>query len=118
ADAGPGVDAGPFIVGPHAPYPQMPANSGVVLANPSLVTITYASDPNAAARESFGDFVFGTQWYGAWRGDYGVGSGTHAAKVRWPGAPPGQLDQSSAGGLIAAAVLDGGLPPPDAGTVY
>jgi hypothetical protein len=114
-----GVDGGPFIVGPHQAYPSVPWNGGPVLTQPNLVTVTYATDPNAAARETFDDWVFASQWYATWRGEYGVGPGTHLAKVRWAGAPPLQLDETSVGSLLLDAIADGGLPAAaDGGVLY
>jgi hypothetical protein len=122
-DAGTGdaglVDSGVFVVAAHQPYPTMPWNGGPVLAQPNLVTVTYATDPNAGTREAFGDWVFTSQWYQAWRGEYGIGPGVHLGKVRLSGTPPSQIDETSAGALLLDALADGGLPTvSDGGVLY
>ncbi len=118
ADAG-GGDAGPFVVGAQEPYPTVPWNGGSVLGQPNLVTITYDTDLNASTREAFDDWVLTSQWYQGWSGEYGVGPGTHIAKVHWSGSPPAQLDETTVGSMLLDAVTDGGLPwSPDGGTLY
>jgi hypothetical protein len=113
--SGTGTDGG-FVVGSRISYPVMPSGSGVVLAAPNLVSVTYAVDTNAGTREALGDWMLASQWFATWRGDYGVGSGTHLAKVRLSGSPPATLDENGVGALLLGAIADGGLPSPTAAT--
>jgi hypothetical protein len=113
-----GFDAGSWTPGPHQPYPAVPWHGGPTLQQPKLVTLTYATDPNAGLRGPFGDFLFTSEWFAAWRGDYSVGPGAQLATVQLDGGPAPDLDETSAGAVVVNAIASGAAPPPDAGDVF
>jgi hypothetical protein len=94
--------------------PQARAHGAKIIAHPELVTITFTDDPNKAAFEAFGDAIVGSDWLTAVGADFGVGTGTHAAKVSL-GAAPASLDYNGVQSLIESKITDGTLPAPDAG---
>src|SRR5689334_11023580 len=70
---GGGSGGGGFVPGKHAVPPLIPSQGGPVLAQPKLVTITFADDPNGPMDEAFGDWVMTSSWLAAAQTDYGVG---------------------------------------------
>lgn len=69
-----GVDAA--VVPAFIPeMPQIVDQGGVVLAAPTVVTVVWASDPNRAAYEAFGDAVGASDYWKA-TAEYGIGAAT------------------------------------------
>jgi hypothetical protein len=77
----------------HAPLPQVPKHHDALLKNMRLVTVTYDDDPNRAAAEAFGNFIFGSSYYKLFTTEYGFGGGMQVATVHVPGPAP--LTQST-----------------------
>ncbi len=98
--------------------PQLTHFSGPVLAKVELVTITYADDPLRATDEAFGDFVVASDWISAAGKDYGVGPGTHRAKIELPQSAPAQIADYQIDGSLTQWIAQGTVPPPDGETLY
>lgn len=80
-DAGP-PDAPPgFVTAPHTLLPVLLPHHGVVLDHVQLVTVTYDGYADRAGVEAFGDAIVTSPWYATVGAEYGVGAGTHLAKV-------------------------------------
>jgi hypothetical protein len=69
-----GVDAGPFTMASHPPYPQLPKLGTAVISNMRLVTVTVPGDPLAAGYNAFGDFLVQSTWLKALASEYGLGT--------------------------------------------
>lgn len=115
-DAG-GADAG-WKEAPHDPFPEVPTAGGPVLAHPALTTVTFAGYAYADDMESWGDWVVSSPWLTAVGADYGVASGTHAAKIRLTTSAPTTMTDADVRTLLAARVADHTLPAPTADTLY
>ena len=109
---------GPFMTAPHTPYPQLSPHSGTVLPNINLVTITYSDYPYTSEVYAFGDKVFGSAWFKAAGSEYGVTSGTHAAKVVLPETAPSSMTGQGIPARINQAIMDGTAPPAGPGSMY
>ena len=107
---------GPFSEAPHT-LPVVTANGGPVLANPMLVTITYADDTNRAFEEALGAFMPTSKWLEETGKQYGVGAGT-SATVELSQNSPTTIDDSAIQSFIASLITNGTAPDPvgDAGT--
>ncbi len=80
-DAGsPDAPAG-FVTAPHTALPLLSPHHGVLLDHVQLVTITYDGYADRAGVEAFGDAIVASPWYATVGTEYGVGAGTHVAKV-------------------------------------
>ncbi len=93
ADGGPGVDGGGDAPttegGPDAGTDAYPAfkpdigtlvnHGGTLLAAPEIVTITWATDPNTAQLQKFGDEIGASAYWRGAVGEYGVGPATSGA---------------------------------------
>lgn len=102
-------DGGPFQIGPHAPFPQIPTLGGPTLTAPHLVTVTfdgYADDAQVAA---FGDFLVASSWLSVVGKDYGVGTATHT-HVQLGTPPTGTIADSDVQAFLAAHIADSTLP--------
>jgi hypothetical protein len=89
---------GPFATATHEAFPQVPNNGGKRLQNPKIVTVTFENYAHKDDVESWGDFVVGSQWITTVGADYGIGQGTHVAKVVIPASvyvPPNNLQDSA-----------------------
>jgi hypothetical protein len=104
---------GGFQTAAHTPMPQAIPHGGKIIAHPQLVTITFSDDSFATMENAFGDAIVGDPWMTTTGNDYGVGTGTSAAKVTL-GAAPASLDFAGVQTLIEGKINDGTLPAPDA----
>jgi len=88
--------------------PQIKNNGGSVLARPSLVTVTWSSDPNAQTFEDFGDALGGSSYWREATSEYGVGAAVSGPDlhVRMTDAPPSAMTDDDLEQLIAARVKD------------
>ena len=113
-DAAGAPDApGGFQTAAHTPMPQAIPHAGKVIAHPQLVTITFSDDSFASMENAFGDAIVGDPWMTATGADYGVGTGTHAAKVT-VGAAPASFSFAGVQSFIEGKINDGTLPAPSA----
>lgn len=105
---------GPFMTAPHTPLPLVAKHSGTILQHVKLVTLTYSDYPAAsrAAVEGWGDAIVGSSWYQTVGAEYGVMSGTHAAKIQIGPAPTTTLEDVAIEAKIKALVMAGTVPPP------
>lgn len=126
-DADTGVDAAtpPEDAAPEAaarvaptPLPVIPNQGGPVLANPELVTITWAGDPIADDLEAF------DQWWGTsdtWKtimAEWGVGPAIYSGKTRLQTAAPATLGQDDIANLLLGGFADGSIPAPNGSRIY
>ncbi len=101
---------------------QMQSQGGTILKNPTLVTITWASDPNAAAFNDFGDKLGASKFWKTATGQYGVGAMTSGAANHVSIST--ELGASMEAGDIEAWFLSqltaspSPLPAPDGNTIY
>jgi hypothetical protein len=124
ADAAPATDAaevsdvtadGPFVSAAHTAFPTVPKGSGPVLANPQIVTVTFADHPDVTQLSAFGDWIATSSWLSAVGKDYGVGLGTHA-HVTLPTPAKTAFTDADVQQAIADGISSGALPSADAGT--
>jgi hypothetical protein len=115
-DASPEADADAgFSEAPHMSL-TIPNNGGPVLANPTLVTITFAGDPERSFAEGLGAYLVTSPWLSAVGPEYGVGLGTQVT-VELAQTAPGIIDDSTIQSLIASLIIDGAAPSPSGGSV-
>lgn len=72
---------------PKEPYPafildapQLHVNAAPMIKSPTIVTVTWASDPNAAKLEAFDDQLGTSDYWKTTVGEYGVGAATSGDK--------------------------------------
>jgi hypothetical protein len=102
--------------------PQLQNNGGSVLKTPTVVTVTWSSDANAAYYEAFGDGLSGSSYWKTIVGEYGVGdvvSGS-ANHVSLTTAPPTSWADSDIATWVAqqASSATSGFPAPTGETIY
>jgi hypothetical protein len=102
---------GGFAPGPHAEPPLVPSQGGPVLEHVELVTVTFSDDPHAALVQGFGDWAVGSDWLAA-ASEYGVGTGTHFAKIALAEAAPATATRDEIEALLVARMDDGTIPAP------
>ncbi len=113
--------SGGFETAAHLPYPQIPTEDGPTLASATIVTVSFAGDPNAVPLSAFVDWLAQSGWPAAVAGEYGVRTLEHRAHVTLSETAPGAVADSDIAALIAAKTADGTVPsaaPPEAPFVY
>ncbi len=117
---GPGyVDAGAPVPGQLA-LPQVSYEGGPLLAQPTLIAVTYAGDPEAPDLEDFVASIGCTAYWRATAGEYGIGDAVAGPPVRVAESAPANLNDSVLGAWLARKI-DGNdplFPRPAPGTVY
>jgi hypothetical protein len=103
---------------PHPGMPQIPRNGGVVLHDPTLVSVTFPGDPLAAKIQAFGEQVGNLAWWSTVHADYGVGPARSGGHVAIATAPPAVIMDSQVQAWVVARIADGTLPAPTDQTVY
>jgi hypothetical protein len=106
-------------------FPQVQNNGGLVMAKPTIVSITWDADPSQSYFDAFADTLGGTSYWNATTSEYGVGpvvSGT-VNHVHNAGTPPTTLQDSDLQALVqanAGNTADGGAgwPAPTSNTIY
>jgi hypothetical protein len=117
-DAAPMIDAG-FMTAPHTPLPMLDKHSGSILSGVKLVTMTYTGYTLKSQVEAFGDYIVTSPWYTDSGMEYGVGAGTHAAKVDVGALPTMPLSDTKVDALMQSWVKTGKVPmPPATGNQY
>lgn len=103
------ADASAPFAAAHSALPIVTDQGGPILANPHLVTITYAGfalDPDVHA---FGDFVVASSWLTTVGAEYGVGAGTHTHVVLSDSAPATTTSADTVA-YLSQKIADGTLP--------
>jgi hypothetical protein len=81
-DTGPEVDPGaPSDTYPAFPtnMPQIVSNGGYVMTSPTIVTVTWSSDPAGGKFEGFGDAIGASDYWKQIVSEYGIGPATSGA---------------------------------------
>ncbi len=60
----------------HAPLPVVPEGGGGVFSAPQVIAVTFDSDPNQKALETFSSWLVQSSWFQSVGQQYGVGPGT------------------------------------------
>ncbi len=103
---------------PHPAMPQIPHYGGVVLHDPTIVTVTFAGDPWAKQLQAFGEQVGGLRWWSTVHEGYGVGPGHDGGHVALAETPATSLSDADIEQCLAKRVADGSLPPPTDQSIY
>ncbi len=136
------LDAAVAYPADHTPMPLVDYNGGRVLANPKIVTVTFANDDAqmVSRMQQFGDIITTTPWWTAVSAEYCqqpgnkpcIGPGSSGGHVVINDPPAAVYNDSSQGGAsdlqdfikahITGTSGDGGItadfPPPDDNTLY
>jgi hypothetical protein len=122
ASSAPLADGAPFVEGSasdtgfspaaHAPFPQIPNNGGRILANPQLVTVTFADYPYESDVQAFGDWIVTSNWLTTVGQEYGVGAGQQVQKVVLNDVLPASVLPADVEQLLEERIADGSLPAP------
>ena len=101
---------------------QLKLNGGPLVTAAKIVTVTWSTDPNAAALESFDDKLGASDYWKTTIGEYGIGAATSGAAnhVHVTTAPPAASTAQEVETWLAAQVGNaaGGWPAYDASTIY
>lgn len=109
---------GEFIMQPHPAFPTLQGTTDAVIPHPKLVTITFPGDPNGPKVEAFDEALVTSDWVKNVGADYGVGDGTHIAKVVMPNPLPKPADEPYVLQQIDEQMTAGLIPKPDDNTIY
>ncbi len=116
--AGGGAGGVEFVMQPHPAFPELNGSKSAVIKSPKLVTITFPGDVNEADIQAVGDQLVTSDWIKAVGADYGVGDGTHLAKVVMPEPAPATLKESDLFTAVDQQIAAGLIPKPTADTMY
>jgi hypothetical protein len=94
--------------------PHIPANGGPTLAHPTVVTVTFAGDPERATVEQLDSYLVTSPWLGAVGPEYGVGLGTNV-NVELTMAAPATVDDLGIQAILESIIAAGTVPDPDGG---
>ena len=109
-------DAGPACPPrTHPSFPQVPYKGGALLRNPELVTITFGGFDLTEEVGRFGDWIVGSDWLTTVGAEYGIGAGTHAAKVALTDSAPSIVSLSDIAAFLDQKAREGTIPRPSAG---
>ena len=108
----------PFVTYPHPGYPPMPPGGSAIIPKIELVTITFSGWAYEGTAQAFGDAIVQSDWLKTVGADYGVGLGTHKAKVVIPTAAPASISDGQIPNLINQQIQSGNAPKPTANTLY
>jgi hypothetical protein len=97
--------------------PQELDLGGHVSRTPTLVPITYASDPLESQLDAFTGSLGCSDYWRAVVSDYGVGAGV-STPVHLQGAAPSGITEQGIANWIGSAIGDGTLPAPTPETIY
>ncbi|MFO0589286.1 MAG: hypothetical protein U0441_17240 [Polyangiaceae bacterium] len=113
-----GTGGSEFVMQPHPPFPTIQGMKSAVIAHPKLVTITFQGDTNESKVQAFDDLLVTSDWVTTVGADYGVGAGTHLAKVVLPFECPTPTTEPDILQLIDEQITAGAIPKPDDNTIY
>jgi hypothetical protein len=115
SDGGAGPEAGPAEV---PLLPLVPYQGGHVIAHLKLVTITFEGFPFQADVQAFGDWIVSSEWLQTVGQEYGVGTGSHIAKLALRYTPPAVVGAPDIEQYLAYGITSGVFPKPDPDTLY
>ncbi len=113
ADATADTSDAPFEAAAHA-LALINGNGGPVLAHPTIVTVTYANDPQRVAAEQTSSYLATSPWLSAVGAEYGVGLGINV-NLELPGSAPTTIEDSAIQALVQSLVVSMMAPDPDGG---
>lgn len=87
---------------------QLADNGGSILAQPTIVSVTWSADPSAARFEEFGDSIGPSKYWSAVTAEYGVGPASSGAAnhVRIDGTPPASMSDTQLEAFVRDHVAD------------
>ena len=110
------VALSPLLAGctadPSQFLPHVTSLGGAVMANPQLVTITFANDDARPALEAYAQWIVHSQWLAAVGAEYGIGSGSVLGVSERTDNAPVRITDDEIVSLIAAGIADGSIPQP------
>jgi hypothetical protein len=109
---GSGGSGGVFTTAPHNPLPVIPTAGGPMLEQVELVTVTFSGYAYESQVQDYGDYIVGSKWLTEVGKDYGVGTGTHLAKIVLNEQPPSFITDDQIQLWLAQKIGDGSLPAP------
>jgi hypothetical protein len=126
ADSGAGPDGGATsdAGNPDSGYRFFPRHDWPLISNPGghpvnpsvqLVTITFAGYPFTSQVEALGDYLVQSSWLTDFGSEYGVGPGTHLAKLHladYDASKPQTISDLDIESLVLRDIDAGILPPP------
>ena len=108
----PAVDAGPSTY-----LPQVRNAGGHVMQTPTIVPITFDSDPLQPALDDFTAALGCSSYWQTVASDYGIGEPV-STPVHLSDPPPASMTEQSIASFIGSAIASGTLPPPTPETIY
>lgn len=128
SDSGKGDGATDAASDGHTPsgtYPAFPVdtptvmdNGGPVLSAPTIVTVTWSSDPSAATWNTYDDTIGASMYWNAINSEYGVGAATSGGHVSLTTPAPTQMSDQDLDTLVSTNVKNGMWPASTANTLY
>jgi hypothetical protein len=106
-----GSGDGGFQTAAHQPFPLVTNFDGGVLPSVQLVTLTYPLYPHTASVQGWGDYAVGSEWIRITGGEYGVGTGSHLAKIVLPDPAPAQVTDALIQQSLFSYIAHGVIPP-------
>jgi len=107
-----------FVPAPHAPFPLVTDHGGPLIKNIELVPVYFGEDPLRADLERFNRWIVGSNYWQQTGAEYGVHPGTLLPAVQFESVTAASISDAEIASWIDARVADGGLPKPNANTVY
>lgn len=100
-------------------FPTIGNQGGPIFAKPRVVTVTWASDPQAATFRAFDQAIGASSYWKTVTGEYGVGPATNV-DVTISSAPPAQWQDTEIDAWVKqeAQSSTSGWPAPDGETMY
>ncbi|CAN5894042.1 hypothetical protein BH11MYX4_BH11MYX4_07850 [soil metagenome] len=111
------VDATTAHVTPP-PLPVIPNQGGPILANPELVTVTWAGDPIADGLEAFDTWLITSATWKTMMAEWGVGAGKYSGSARLAAAAPASLSEDDVAALLRSGFQAGTIPRPNGSRIY
>jgi len=102
--------------------PQVINNGGDVLKSPTIVTVTFKGETDAAALETFGDMIGASSYWKQVATEYGVGAATSGAKnhvrLKTTMTLPAKVSDADIAAFVGARIKDKTFPANAPGTIY
>jgi hypothetical protein len=98
-----------FPTAPHQAYPPVPTSGGPTLQSCSVVTVSFAGDPNASAIDAFVNWL-GQGFIATATSEYGIKGVRHAPAVTLTETAPTSIADDAIAALLTARIADGTIP--------